>query len=490
MTQTTLNLRDAMNERARTANGGLTNATSLNKNVDLFFLAGASRGKDISPQFEEAYKEDFETATRILLWTRDVRGGAGERDTFRTLFRKLILDSAGGPMSRAVLAKVPELGRWDDVLVTFDTELEREGLRMIAKALHAGDGLCAKWMPRPGKEGANKIRAYLKMTPKAYRQMLAGLSSTVEQKMCANEWDKITYSHVPSVAASRYTKAFGKHDPVGYAGYKTALVKGETKINAGAVYPYDVLKTLEHGDETIAIEQWKALPDYLNGTTENILPIVDTSGSMEAKIGKNENLSCLDVAVSLGLYLSERNQGIYKDSFITFSSVPEMVTLKGNLKQREQQLSKASWQQNTNIQAVFEEVLAAAVKHNIPEAQMPTKLIILSDMEFDGCVTLERGKPNRDSWIWGRAGAVAEKKEIVSAMDMIREQYAASGYKMPQLVFWNLLARPGNVPVRYDESGVALVSGFSPAIMGNILGSDLTPVGIMLSAVMNPRYDV
>lgn len=485
---TTLNLRDAMNERARTANGGITNATSLNKNVDLFFLAGASRGKDLAPQFEEAYKEDYETATRILLWMRDAREGAGEREQFRNLFRKLILDSAGGPMARKVLEKIPELGRWDDVIAAFGTELEREALRMISHALVIEkNGLCAKWMPRPGKPDGNKIRAYLRLTPKNYRHLLKELSNTVEQKMCANEWDKITYDHVPSVAAARYTKAFGKHDPVGYGVYKDKLSKGQAKINAGAVYPYDVLKTLNYGDATIATEQWKALPDYLNGTTENILPVVDVSGSMRCPAGGKGVTTCLDIAVSLGLYISERNRGIYKDTFITFHASPEMITLKGDLKQRYSQLSTASWGMNTNIKAVFEEVLAAAVKHQIAQDQMPTKIIILSDMEFDECLTLKKSS-SRD--IWARLEGV-DKKELVSAMTSIREHYEAAGYKLPQLVFWNLNGRPGNIPVKYDESGTALVSGFSPAIMETLLGSDdLTPAGIMLRTVMDSRYDV
>jgi hypothetical protein len=198
----------------------------------------------------------------------------------------------------------------------------------------------------------------------------------------------------------------------------------------------------------------------------------------------------MDVAISLGLYLSERNNGIYKDTFITFSSVPEMVTLRGDLKQRYHQLARANWSMNTNIKAVFEEVLAAAVKHKISETQMPTKLLILSDMEFDSCATIVRSSKH-DAHYWSSTVPTADSHELTSTMGMIREQYAAAGYKMPQIVFWNLNARPGNVPVKYNEAGAALVSGFSPAIMTSLLGGDdLTPVSIMLRTVMNQRYDV
>ncbi len=490
----TATLVDAMNDKALTANGALTNASSLDKVVDLFFLAGASRGKDLSPQFIEAYKEDANLTARLLLWLRDVRGGSGEREQFRNLFRTLITESAGGPLSRRILAKIPEMGRWDDLTVAFGTELEREALRMIAQALVTDrNGLCAKWMPRPGKPEGNKIRAYLRLTPKNYRKLLAELSNTVEQKMCANEWDKITYDHVPSVAAARYQKAFGKHDPSGYSTYRTKLATGDATVNAAAVYPYDVIKSLEHGDSAVAVAQWKALPDYLAGSKENILPVVDVSGSMKtSKIGKT--LDCMDVAISLGLYISERNKGLYQDSFITFSAAPELVTLRGNLQQRYDQLRTANWQQNTNLQAVFETILDAAVQNKIDAAAMPTMLLILSDMEFDRCVTVGPAAKKKDrsmSMWWADDQPLATEPQLISAMSMIEERYKVAGYKVPQIVFWNLSGRPGNVPVKYNKAGAALVSGFSPAIMKSLLGgAELTPTSVMLKTLLAPRYDL
>ncbi len=488
-------LRDAMNDRALTANGALTNSSSLDKVVDLFFLAGASRGKDLTPQFIEAYREDAALTARLLLWMRDVRGGSGEREQFRNLFRTLIMESAGGPYARRILAKIPEMGRWDDVTVAFGTELEREALRMISKALVIDkNGLCAKWMPRPGKPDGNKIRAYLRLTPKNYRKLLAELSNTVEQKMCANEWDKITYSHVPSLAAARYQKAFGKHDPSGYSDYKAKLATGEATINAAAVYPYDVIKSLAHGDEKVAVAQWKALPDYLDGSKENILPVVDVSGSMAtAKLSKTGNLSAMDVALSLGLYISERNKGLYQDSFITFSGSPELVTLKGNLKQRYEQLRTSHWQTNTNLQAVFETVLESAVQHKIEQAAMPTMLLILSDMEFDECVSVgPRSKTKSHSMWWNSDDQRnATEAELLSAMGMIEERYKLASYKMPQVVFWNLKGTPGNVPVKYNKAGAALVSGFSPSLMQSLLGGDeMTPTSVMLKTLLVPRYDL
>jgi hypothetical protein len=456
---------ESVNASAETANGAVTNASSLNKNVDFFFLAGASRGKDITSTFVAALVEDQEVAVRILEWMRDARGGAGERENFRKLFGYLIRSEPA--LAERVLVKVPEIGRWDDILMTFGTALERDALRMISFALNTvQDGLCAKWMPRQGAE-ANKIRSYMKLTPKQYRKLLVGLSNTVEQKMCAQDWSGIVYPHVPSVAAARYQKAFLKHDPIGYGEYKDKLKSGEATINASVVYPYDVIRSLTNGDKDVAIAQWNSLPNYLEGSDENIMPVVDVSGSMTTVSAGTT--SALTVAISLGLYLSERQGGVFKDTFMTFSSSPEMLKLTGDLAQRYAQMARSDWEMNTNVAAVFNLILNAAVKGKVPEKKMPTKLLILSDMEFDACVS--DGKS-------------------VSAMEYIEKQYTAAGYKIPQIVFWNLKSRAGNSPVTYNKVGAALVSGFSPSIVKSVLGGEeMTPISIMLRTVMTQRYD-
>lgn len=470
---------ESVNASATTVNGAVTNASSLNKNVDLFFLAGASRGKDITSTFAGALVEDAEVAVRVLEWARDARGGAGERDTFRKLFGYLIRSEPA--LAARVLVKVPELGRWDDLLMTFGTTLERDALRMIATALNdKHDGLCAKWMPRQGAE-ANKVRSYMKMTPKGYRKLVVGLSNTVEQKMCAQDWSGIVYPHVPSVAAGRYQKAFLKHDPKGYGEYKEKLVSGEAKINASVAYPYDVIRSLNNGDKTVANAQWAALPNYLEGSDENIMAVVDVSGSMGSVA--SGSVTALDVAVSLGLYVSERQGGVFKDTFMTFSGSPQMVKLKGDLSQRYAQMSRADWAMNTDLGAVFKLILSAAVKHKVDQKEMPTKVLILSDMEFDACVTTGgSGSTGRYS-----SGGSAVS---VSAMEFIEKEYAAAGYKVPQVVFWNLNGRAGNSPVTYNKVGAALVSGFSPSIVKSVLGGEeMTPISIMLKTVMVQRYD-
>lgn len=344
--------------------------------------------------------------------------------------------------------------------------------------------LASKWMPRPtGKHklNANKIRKAIGMSPKDYRQLLARLSNTVEQKMCAKQWDEIDFNTVPSVASARYQKAFGANATEKYAKYIEALEKGEAKVNAGAIFPHDVVKGHNEGNRQVASAQWLALPNYMEGSNERILPVIDVSGSMCCSAGAGST-TCLDVAVALGLYLAERQTGPFQDQFITFSELPQMQQVTGTLTERLHQIQHANWGMSTNLEAVFDLLLTKAKQFSVTEDQMPTKIIIFSDMEFNSAI--QSYNPYRHSY--GREQGVNPP-----AMGMIEQQYADLGFKTPQVVFWNLNGRAGNVPVAAGKDGAALVSGFSPAILTSLLGDDtFTPEGIMLKTVMKARYDL
>ena len=448
-----------------TENGMTTNSSTLNACVDLFFTIGAMRGQDkkrLISNFSKAFNEDALTAMRILFWVRDVRGGAGERQIFRDIMQYLV-DNHADALGKN-LSHIPEYGRWDDLLVLFGTRFDTEAKQLIANALTAKNGLACKWMPRKGKE-AIALERFMKLTPKQYRKMLVENTKVVETAMCQNEWGVITYEHVPSVAMSRYTKAFGKHDADRFTNYKT----GDTKVNAGAVYPYDVLKTLRFGDKTMANKQWNSLPNYMAENNERLLPVCDVSGSMDSPAGTNANLTCMDVCISLGLYISEKNEGAFKNAFITFSERPELQYLNGNLSDRYDQLSHAQWGMSTNLESVFMLILNQAKANNLPESEMPTTILIMSDMEFNKAC---RGGND-------------------TALDMIKREYESAGYTMPKIVFWNIQSRnSGNYPVQVTDKGTALVSGFNVAILKDLLsGIDMNPQSIMNKTVHSARYE-
>lgn len=463
-----------------TENGMTTNSSSLNACVDLFFTIGAMRGQEkerLLRNFSLAYHEDPTRAMKILFWARDVREGAGERQIFKDIIVHL---AENHDLSlRPNLSLIPFYGRWDDILALEGTLLESEAFSLIAEALSKEDKLCAKWMPRKGKTSV-RLRNFMKLSPKAYRKLLVGLTEVVETKMCAQDWDSIEFGKLPSLAAARYQKSFWKNAKDQYSTYVEALKKGNAKINAGAVYPYDVTKSLTFGDSDVANAQWKALPNYMEGSQERILPVVDVSGSMSCSAGGNRNVTCMDVAISLGLYISERNEGPFKDSIITFSAEPELEILKGDLKQRFKQLLGANWGMNTDLQKVFRLILDQAKKNNVPESEMPTKILILSDMEFDAATASHTGwYGNREVSDWNP-----------TAQEMISTMYKEAGYELPSIIYWNITSRGKNVPVAFNETGTALVSGFSPSILKSLLkGVIVSPQQTMDETIMSERYE-
>ena len=460
-----------------TENGMATNSSSLNACVDLFFNIGAMRGQDkqrLIATFSKAFNEDPKRAMKLLFWARDIRGGAGERQVFKDIIAYLAENH--DLVLKPNLHLIPEYGRFDDLLVLVGTYMETQALQIIADAIKAENKLCSKWMPRKGPV-AEKLRNFMKMSPKQYRKTLVNLTNVVETKMCAKEWDTIEFSKLPSVASARYQKAFGKNAYESYSAYIQSLVKGEAKINAGAVYPYDVTKSLNHGNASVANEQWKALTNYMEGANDMILPVVDVSGSMSTPAGGSKTVTCMDVAISLGLYISERNEGAFKDAFITFSETPKLQVLSGSLADRYAQMSSADWGMSTNLEATFKLILDQATKHNLSQDEMPNKILILSDMEFNSA-TGSRGWGNSRSGGWNP-----------TAQQMIEQMYADARYKMPQIVYWNIQSRNGGVPVAFDKQGTALVSGFSPAIMTSLLGGDIeSPQQIMDKTILSERY--
>lgn len=473
----------AISQLTQTTNGMPAYKSTRSACVDLFFKIGASRGKDIVPAFIAAYNEDRDCAIRIALWARDIRSGAGERKLFYDIIK--YLEHTDKDAAIAISRKIPLLGRWDDLFQFETSELKNYIFGLLKQGLEEKNGLAGKWTPRKGPI-AVEFRKYLGYTPKQYRKTLVSLTKVVEQQMCANQWDDINYSHVPSKAHLIYKNAFGRHSD-NYTLYleelKNKTTDSKVKINAGAVYPYEVLKeilsryygyafsTSHITQNTIDMvtEQWNALPNYIGDA--NILPLVDVSESMTAKAGKNTSVRCIDVSVSLGLYLADKNIGKFKDMFLTFSNVPELLVLTGNIIDKCRQIVTSKWEMNTNLQIALKKILKVAIDARVSENEMPKMLLILSDMQFDS--------------------AMSRDYRSLPALEMIKQEYNDAGYNIPQIVFWNLNAYD-NVPVRYNDKGVALVSGFSPTILKSILSADLesfTPEGIMYKTIMNERYN-
>lgn len=446
---------------AYTENGDVTNSTSGTALLDWFFQLGAMRKtneNEILRMFTNAFAEAPLDALRALFYARDIRGGQGERRLFRICLKWLVVNYPDVVYNNLHL--VPEYGRWDDLFVLFDTDLEPHMAEFILANIYNGNQLAAKWMPREKSAQRDKaflLAQYWGLSMRDYRKLLAGNTSVVEQQMSANRWAEINYAHVPSKAMLKYRKAFPKHDPEGWLEYLESLSKGETKVNANTLYPSDIVGKIRQGsDEQILDHQWNALPNWVEAN--DFIPVCDVSGSMSG--------DPMNVSIGLGLYLSERANDAFKDLIITFSGKPQLHRVRGNnIRERVQNLSRADWGMNTNLRAVFGLILRQGQRFNLSQADMPKNVLIISDMQFDSCVT------------------------GFSTFDDINRMYAQSGYTRPNLVFWNVRASDNKAfPVKFDERGVALVSGYSPSIIKHVLTGEMNPVNVMRNVLDSDRY--
>jgi len=430
-----------------TTNGAKQHSTSTDVCVDLFSKIGSMRHwdrRDILEYFERAFEHNPELATRITYWARAARAGSGERKTFYTILDEIARISPAFISDNA--RTLAQLGYWKDLIGYCDIP---GVLSAFAQAIKDGDRLANKWAPRKG-EVAKQLRDELGYTNKEYRKWLKKHSDTVETKMSNNKWNDIKYSSVPGSAMRRYSRAYDRNDHQRFDGWKN---DDTTKASVSATYPHQIFGVMDQ-DEKLAEKMWRDLPDFIE-TEEVILPMIDVSGSMYGK--------ALQVAISLGMYLAERNKSQFVNTFLTFSENPQFVRIPSNpgvtLAEKFQKINSSDWGMNTDFNKAYTMILDLAVKHDVDPKSMPSMLLCLSDMQFD------------DS---GNGSLHLED---------IKYEYKAHGYEIPKLVFWDLEAHTGQHAQCSDEN-VAMISGFSPSIMKAVLNAEeFNPIDVMLEAL-------
>lgn len=444
----------------RTQNNDVTHSTSGKFVLDFFFKLGAMRNESDADKlrvFTSAWAENPLDALRAVFYARDIRQGQGERQLFRVALEWL------GENYPDVVAKnlhlVSEYGRVDDLFVLFGTELESDILDYLWDELEKDNGLVAKWMPRETSTNGKLARHIAQswgLSMREYRKLIVSKTQVVENQMSANDWN-INYSHVPSQAMMKYRKAFPKHDPDGWLSYLNSLEKGETKVNSATLYPSDIVgKILQGSRDRIFDHQWNSLPNWVN--EGDFIPVCDVSGSMSGKP--------MEVSIGLGLYLSERAKPAFKNFIITFSTYPEFHEVVGNnIRERVNNLHRANWQMSTDLRKVFIAILDRAKSYGLSPEDMPKNLLVISDMQFNEGVSGN------------------------STYDDITKMFQNSGYDRPNLIWWNVNAVNNATPVKFDESGTALVSGYSPSIMQHILSGDFNPYDIMRKVLDSERYN-
>lgn len=470
--------------RTLTENGAATHRTTHFDCLDWFAVVGALRREseqEITARFARAYAEDPDLAMKILFYARDVRGGLGERYVFRACLKWL---AAFSPESvRRNLLRIAEYGRWDDLFVLEGTLCEQDMLRLIRRQLLAdlaaleADGsvsLLGKWMPSvnaSSSEAVRRARRFAKrlgMTEPQYRRMLVRLRKRIriiENNLREKDYT-FDYAMQPSKALFKYRAAFERSDGERYHAFLERVARGEEKMHTGTLAPHEIIAPLLHGNvseaERRAIDvTWNAQEDFTGA--ENALAVIDGSASM---YGYSEP-SPASVALSLGIYFAERNRGVFRNHFITFSESPRLVEIKGSdITEKVRCCESYNEVANTNLQKVFELVLWTAVKHHVPQEEMPSALYIISDMEFDHCT----------------------EDASMTNFEYAAQLFAGHGYSLPRVVFWNAASRNRQQPVTQNEQGVALVSGCTPRIFEMLRGGTLSPYAFMMQVISSGRY--
>ena len=476
-------LKNEMN-RTLTENGAAALRTTGSDCLDLFAAIGALRNADereIVVRFIRAYMEDRDLAMKMLFYCRDIRGGLGERRVFRTILRHLA--DAQPASVRRNLHLISEYGRWDDITVLFGTGCEKDAMDLIRdqlakdlSALESGDNvsLMAKWLPSVNASNAEAVRngkriaKALRMSDAEYRKTLVRLRARIriiENSLREKDYT-FDYEAQPSRAMLKYRAAFRRNDNERYSAYLDRVSEGAAALHTGALYPYDIVQKALYcsGDasERKALDvTWNALENY--APQGNALCVIDGSGSMY--LGGTPLPAT--VALSLGIYFAERNTGVFRSHFITFSTNPRLVEIKGqDLVEKVRYCHTFNECSNTNIQKVFELLLSAAVRNNVPQAEMPGTLYFISDMEFD-CCTADAGLTNFE---------YAEKL------------FKVHGYRLPRIVFWNVQSRNKQQPVSMNDKGVILVSGCTPRIFSMVANGQFDPAAFMKEVLLSERY--
>lgn len=468
----------------RTENNGVTHKSSLSSTLDYFAQCGSLRNRseeDIIDLFSKALGEDALLSMKLLFYTRGIRNcGLGERRTFQILIKYLANNHT--EIMRKNIGIIPMFGRWDDLYALFDTPLEKDVLALIKKQLvedMATDkpSLMAKWLKSENTSSKESVRLAIKtykglgITPRTYRRTLSQLRKKieiVETKVTNGNYEDIDYSKIPSNAGLKYRYAFYRHDKERYSTFLQSLSKGEVKVNSSTLYPYQIVGKVLKGDSNRALlnGMWGQLPNYIKNDDENSIAVVDVSGSMRG--------TPMEMAISLGLYLAEKNHSIFANHFITFSNTPELVEVKGlDFYDKVKNMRREDWGMNTDINATFDLILNTAIKHEVPQKDIPSRIFVISDMEFD-----EATSDN----CWDKV----EKPNF----QIIKEKFEKAGYTMPRLVFWNVNSRNDNIPMTMNDDGVQLVSGATPYLFELLLENKFVGAyELMLQELNKEIYD-
>ena len=235
--------------------------------------------------------------------------------------------------------------------------------------------------------------------------------------------------------------------------------------------PHEIIKKYIQNIELIEIDetlelQWKTfVNNFKNEYYDNyddIIPIVDVSGSMFEGTGNN-NIKPIYVSVALGLFLSELNRNELHNKVITFTNNPKFFEIRGEtLKDRIKCLLNAPFGLNTNFLKVADLIINNSIYHK--------RIICFTDMQFDS---------SYDN----------SNYSLQDIHNLFMSKFTNNNYEKPTLIYWNLNGKYNDCPINNDMENTSIISGFSEQLLKIILKTnEISPV-ILMEEIIKPYYD-
>ncbi len=464
-----MNLLDGIkiNQTITNTKGAQYYGTSYSDNLDVFTMLSRFNSYDsIISMFCRAYDENADLALANLLYILDIRNGKGERRLFQIIYQYLC--NYHPEQALRILPFISKLGRFDYILFGLNTPVEKNTIELIQKQLEEDlhsefPSLLAKWLPSHRTHGKNnlvakKLISSLGMSEKEYRKVLSELRNKiniVERNLSFKEYDKIDFFKVPAKAMLKYRNVYNKNMKEKFEQYKFLLKQGNSKINTTGLFSYEIIRQVLFGgsDEELYDLMWKNQKNIFLGNQSNLLVVSDTSGSM---MSYNAIPYCN--SIGLAIYIAERNEGFFKNHFITFSEQPVLQKITGETLFEKVHNMESINALNTDIDKVFDLILKTSIEHQLNQSDLPSHIIVISDMEFDEGVSSKNGT-NFNFW---------------------KKSFEQEGYQLPIIIFWNVAGSINGIPVTKFDQDVAMISGFSTNVLDHLLSLDkYTPLDIM-----------
>lgn len=496
---------------AKTEKGALSHVTSGKESLDYFAKVGTYRGRDpkeVMKDLDKAWKEDPLLAVSILFYARmvtrttkgffestKVQKGQGIKDEF--IKGLAYLEAKHPDILEKNLWLVPLVGSWKDLW--YDSAASKYSHYVAPEKVYAlvkrgiGDAynrpLIAKYLPRirSSKNVKNDrhkrmntwaigLCKHLGWSAQEYRKFKSDPTNNAhlwQKQMCGKYWKDIDFGKIPGKALFQMVNKKGKDKQTTLE--RNGLVEAYDKwldtqpVAKFTGYVYELFKVVEasrFNRSGMSKIQKKTLDKQFEGLIElakkdgreglggNVWCALDTSGSMSSSVA--DRLSAYDVCVSLGVYFSSLNEGAFKDHVVMFDAVSKILKLPatGFVDKCNTIIQASTAWGGTNFQSVVDEIVKVRKANPlIPISEYPETLLVVSDMQFD------------------KVGN--NKKTNYEAM---MKKLSAVGLGNMKVIWWYVTGRGKDVPNNFDDEGVAMISGFDPAIVSTILGGETTKI--------------